>query len=333
MVTTVGQSPQREAPGVVLSLARYWRTSLLIVVVFAVAAFGVSLLLPKRYAATATINLTDPRFRDIFSRQGALPQDLERFTTTQADLLTSRRVYVEVTERVEGVTVGQLFRNISASAEREGAIDVQAEAGSAERARDLATATAQAYGRVTAEETRQRTGEAVIAIQANRQDLLSTIAEIRSGLEDGDEGVSRTQLDSVTRVVAGLDQRISEIRINADAFGDGIDYLEEARRPRRPVQPDPVRNAATGGLFGLLAAGALAWFRADRHRAADESASAEAVLGTPMLGSIPELRSDADLAGVTDASSVAAESYQFVTASLQYVFKWGVLLVTSGGRR
>ena len=51
-----------------------------------------------------------------------------------------------------------------------------------------------------------------------------------------------------------------------------------------------------------------------------------------MLGPIPEFAGEDDLAAVGDASSVVAESYHVVTASLQHVFQWGVLLVTSASR-
>jgi Mrp family chromosome partitioning ATPase len=56
------------------------------------------------------------------------------------------------------------------------------------------------------------------------------------------------------------------------------------------------------------------------------------VLGAPLLGTFPELAKGEELRALTDGASTAGEAYQFAAASLQYVFKWGVLLVTSPQR-
>ena len=56
-----------------------------------------------------------------------------------------------------------------------------------------------------------------------------------------------------------LKAKANELQINSIAFGDGLAFIDLARVPSHPSEPQPLRNAGVAALFGLLIAGAVAW--------------------------------------------------------------------------
>ncbi len=330
------QATVEEAPGVVLSMARYWRPSLLIVAAFAAVAFAASLVLPERYVATTQVGLTDPGGSSIFSTAQRLQAaDLERYTSRQAQLIESALTFDRVREITgRDLSNDELFNRIGFSSQVATIVNVSARASSPEEAQELANAVVRGFGQATRERVLAEADANLSAIEPTREQVLDVIEDAEQELEDDrNDPVLSRQLQAAVQSLDALGQRANAINVRAADFNDGIDYVEPARRPKSPAEPQPVRNAAVAGLLGLILAGVLAWIRADRHRAADEGDDPEAVLGAPMLGSVAELEADDDLAALSDAGSKAAEAHQLVTASLQYLFRSGVLLVTSAGRR
>jgi Mrp family chromosome partitioning ATPase len=329
------QQVSGEAPGVILSLLRYWRSSLLVVLVCAALGFGVSLLLPEQYVATAELGLTDPRGSNIFTQGGgALPQDLERYTARQQSLVASARTFERTRDRLDSdVSVEELFDRVSVSSAVDGVIDVHAKGSTPEEAQTLANAVAVAYGDASRATVRDEVARAIAAIEESREEVIDDLRTAQRRLEaDPQNTLLQEQVDTTVDQLNALNQRVNEIQVNGAAFDDGVEYLLSARRPKEPSEPQPFRNAAAAGLLGLVLAGVVSWIRADRHRAADEGDVPEQVLGSPMLGTVPALRPTADLAALSDPASAAAEAYQFAAASLQYLFRDGVVLVTSAGR-
>jgi Mrp family chromosome partitioning ATPase len=320
---------ETEAPGLVASILRYWRSSLLIVLLFAAVGYTGSLFLPERYVARVRLILLDPRRDDVFMRAGSLPSDLEVYTERLAGVATSNSVL----ERVEGYDEGELRPKLEVDGSTPGELVIAASASTGREAQVIANSVADAFGEQINDTTREEADDNLAAIDRAR-------IEAEEIVRDRDAALSRTPGDPVLEAelraaqdsLADLNAEISQIRTNADAFGDGIDFRDNARRPNEPVEPQPLRNAAIGALVGLLVAGAVAWLRADRHRAADASNAPAAVLGAPLLGTVPELPRGEELSALTDSSSTAGEAYQHAAAALQYVFKWGVLLVTSPQR-
>jgi Mrp family chromosome partitioning ATPase len=173
----------------------------------------------------------------------------------------------------------------------------------------------------------------VAAIEEQRQGVIDNLETAQRRVDaDPLNQLLRLQADAIRESLRELNQRINQIQVNGAAFDDGLEYVIPARLPREPSQPQPLRNAVVAGLLGLILAGVVSWIRADRHRAADEENVPEQVLGSPMLGAVPDLPPSSDLAALSDPASAAAEAYQFAAASLQYLFHDGVVLVTSAGR-
>jgi Mrp family chromosome partitioning ATPase len=303
-----------EAPGVILSLLRYWRAALLLVLVFAALAFGVSLLLPEQYAASAELGLTDPRGSNIFiTAGGALPQDLERYTAKQESLVESVPTFERTQDILDwDVSVDQLFEHIGVSSDVPGVITIHATARTASQAQELANAVSTAYGANSRQTVQNEATRAIAAIDASRRDVIDQVEKAQEARdEDPGNPLLQRQLDATVESLNSLNQRVAEIQVNAAAFDDGVEYALGARRPEQPSEPQPLRNTMIAAILGLVVAGVVSWIRADRHRAADEEDAPEAVLGAPMLGAVPELAGG---------------------ASLQYVFRSGVILVTSPAR-
>jgi Mrp family chromosome partitioning ATPase len=335
MPSLSSQQVAGEAPGVILSLLRYWRSSLLIILGCAALGYGVSLLLPEQYTATAQLGLTDPRGSNIFTQGGgALSQDLERYTARQRSLVHSAPTFELTRQRLDReVGIDELFDRVSTTSDVDGVIDVHATGATAAQAQALANGVAAAYAESSRSTIRSEVERGVAAIEESRQAVIDDLETAQRRLDaDPQNQLLRQQRDTVVNQLTALNDRVNQIQVNGAAFDDGLEYVISARLPQRPSSPQPLRNAAVAGLLGLILAGIVSWIRADRHRAADEEDVPEQVLGSPMLGAVPDLPPADDLAALSDPASAAAEAYQFAAASLQYLFHDGVVLVTSAGR-
>lgn len=320
-----------EAPGIVASMVRYWRLTLLIVLTAAFVTYAVSSFLPKRYSASTTLQLSDPNRDNVFVTTSGFPEDLVRYTKRQATIVRSGTVMAKVAKDTGGGDVRELLRRTSVKADDPGQLVIRARANSAADAQALADATSTAYRQTVRDTAQARVNQSLGVVTTSLVQLQSTIDTVTAQLTvtPGDR-LLQDQLNSSLAQRADLAGRTSQLQINAIAFGDGVAFADPASRPTSPAEPQPLRNAGVAALLGLLVAGALAWVRADRHRAADDSTAPAELLDAPLLGSVPDLASDLSTLG--DPGSVAAESYQIITGSLEAVFKWGVLLVTSAAR-
>jgi Mrp family chromosome partitioning ATPase len=106
-------------------------------------------------------------------------------------------------------------------------------------------------------------------------------------------------------------------------FGSGVENFEQAERPTSPSQPRLKLAAALGALLGLLGAGAWAWWAAARDRRAEGRGDPGRILGAPLLGEVPRLRSPQAKAGRPVAppsvlDPTLEDAYHFVVASLQH---------------
>jgi capsular exopolysaccharide synthesis family protein len=332
-VTSTSHPLDDEAPGFVLSLVRYWRSSVLIILGAATLAYAGSLLLPEEYTASAKVTLIDPQNTDVFAAGGRVPEDFERYTARQATLAGSSRVLADAAEAL-GMPADDLFGKVSVEAtEVAGGLVVTAKGRTAAEATDAANAVTQSYRSAVRGETQRRADERVAAIDQSRVELQDDIDAAQDALdEDPANPALAGQLDGALEAQAALNDRANEIRVNSDNFGDGIDLIDPAREPTAPAEPQPLRNAGIGLLLGFLVAGGLAWVRADRFRTVDDKQSVVMATGAPVLGAVPAIPPDQELAALTDGTSVPGEAYQLVTASLRHVFKAGVLLVSSAAR-
>jgi len=188
-------------------------------------------------------------------------------------------------------------------------------------------------------------------LDVRRTRVLREVANARTSLDDqlGDIERSIVQLDSelAARVRSGADigalqlerdvqfsrlSRLLEQRAalvqGADELSTGGQILQQGQVPRRPFQPQPVRDGLLGLLVGLLAGVALAFLRdyfQDQVR--DELDVRRATGMRPLLGRIPAYKlanagpKDRRVITLVEPHSIAAESYRELGTNVRYLVR------------
>jgi len=278
-------------PGLLESVWRYrWRV-LAAVIALAGMAGGVSLLQPVRYEAQARLILADPRNAGVFSEVGPTFSDPNRHVRNQAERISSTVVLDLARERIDDrLALDEVRAAVEAEAATESdVITIRARDGTPHAAAELANAVAEAYQEHVAKEVRANAAAALAQLQ-----------------ETGEQ--------------AAFQERAAQLAVDAELYGSGVELFEPAAAPESPVQPRPVRNAATAALLAFVAAAGVAWWRGDAAQKADSRHDPARVLGAPLLGEIPDFHAvgvDGLTPTVSAPHSAAAEAYAFVLASLE----------------
>ena len=122
--------------------------------------------------------------------------------------------------------------------------------------------------------------------------------------------------------IADLQQREQDITTQAEVYASNVEYFEQAEPPTSPSQPKPKLGAVLGGLLGLLAAGAWAWWAAARDQRAEGRDEPARILGAPLLGEVPRLPAPQAATGkpVTppELDPAIDDAYYFVVASMEH---------------
>ncbi|MDQ3573708.1 MAG: AAA family ATPase [Actinomycetota bacterium] len=312
------------------SVWRYRRMSVAIVAVGLVSAFAVSQLLrrttPPRYTATARVALTDPRGNNVFRPGSSAGADLVRYIGERAAFAKSDRVLERAAQSLDrGLTAESLRTQVTTSGvQQENLITISATARDPSLAISITNAVVDSYRDISQADTVAAADEGLKGIAQAKERLLATLRTT-----DPAGGPARA---AANQALVQLEQRASDIVINATLFGAGVNFTDPATGAR-PVQGTSIpRNVAAGGLIAFLIAVVVSWVRADRFQTADESEVPAAVFSVPLLGEIAEISEPSDLREITDPSSMPSDAYQFVTASLRSAMNSGVLVVTSSTR-
>ena len=176
-------------------------------------------------------------------------------------------------------------------------IQVTASAPQPERAAALANAVAT---RLRAER-RERERTVLKKAMASIEKTLASIQTLRGGRE--------------RRIALG--QRIDDLQLQIDVNRGGLEIAQRALPPAAAESPRPLRDAALGGLFGLVLGGALAllWSQADgRVRRISQLQDFGEL---PVLGAIPKSRA---LRGAEAPTLRAddAEAFRVVQANTRF---------------
>jgi Mrp family chromosome partitioning ATPase len=311
-----------DRPGIVASLLRFRVIVVAATLLGAVAGYGLAQLLPVRYQAEASLIPADPGGPSILGGGASLgSSDRQVYLAKQVHIMTSR----ELLERAL-----KLSGSRQSLQEVREALDVQASSdmvtisivttgGDARSTAALANAVGTAYQQVTAERTAEEADRAIAGLEKIRKRLQ---AELDASPESPDSRLTSRQQDLRGRIT-DLQQREQDITVQAQVFASGVENFEQAEPPPSPSQPKPKLAAALGALLGLLGAGAWAWWAAARKRRAEGRGDPGRILGAPLLGEVPRLRSPQVRAGRPVASPPVLDptlddAYHFVVASLQH---------------
>jgi Mrp family chromosome partitioning ATPase/capsular polysaccharide biosynthesis protein len=311
-----------DRPGIVASLLRFRVIVVAAILLGAVAGYGLAQLLPVRYEAEASLIPADPGGPSILGGGVSMSSsDRQVYLAKQVNLMTSR----EVLERVLALTgSSQSIRdvrqalNVQASPDMV-SISIVATGSDARSTAALANAVGTAYQKVTAERTAEEADRAITGLEKFRRLLQS---ELDASPASPGGSLTTRQQDLRDRI-KDLQGREQEITLQAQVFASGVESFERAERPTSPSQPKVKLAAALGAMLGLLGAGAWAWWAAARNRRAEGRADPGRILGVPLLGEVPRLRSLWARGGRSVASSAVQDSgledaYHFVVASLQH---------------
>jgi capsular exopolysaccharide synthesis family protein len=264
-------------------------------IVCALAALAVSLTQAPSYSAKATLLYAPPATQT--------STDPSRDIATLVGTAKIDRI-LQAAAPAAGMSVQQLQQAISVAADpTANLIDVTASAGNAHAAQRAANAVAAAIQADNLAQVR-KTQQAQIDVIARQ------IAQLR-GQHTTD---ARTQR-------ASLRDELNADQVQLQAAQANLQVADAAPLPTAPSSPKPLRDAAIGGIVGLLLGigTALVRDRLDRRlRTVDEI---EDAYGTSLLGTVPRVNAAARgdrSAGLGDYAGVSllAESYRTIRTNL-----------------
>lgn len=279
----------------------------------AIAAYGVSLLLPKEYEATTSIILgsSATRFTGVDS------SSIERQLATTDALLTAPRVLTAAAGEVSGESGDSLATKVESvvDPDRTGAnvIEIHVTDEDPEHAAAIANAVAKHFLDERAAFERER-------IESARAELL----------EQRDALVSQPGTDAQ---IARIDERLNQFGLAGAGAGTDLQVLAPAEPPSGPSSPKPTRNAFVAfivvGFLGTL----LVLARDQLAPRVGSPRELAALLRVPILAGIPFVARRGSSQRKRLLGGAEAEAYEALRAHLERLLPPGdrphTLLVTS----
>jgi Mrp family chromosome partitioning ATPase len=295
-----------DRPGIVASLLRYRRIVVAATLLGAVAGYGIAQMAPVRYQADAVLILSDPGPPSVLGGGDAMASsDRKVYLNKQADIMTSAVVLERALELVgirQSPSDVRDELNVQPSANM-ASISIAATSTDPRSAAALANAVGTAYEQVTEERAAADASRAIASLQ-KRRDRYQTVLDASPGSPDG-RLTFRQQ--ALADQIADLLQREQDITTQAEVYASEVEYFEQAEPPTSPSQPKPKLGAVLGGVLGLLAAGAWAWWAAARDQRAEGRDEPARILGAPLLGEVPP-----------ELDPALDDAYHFVVASMEH---------------
>lgn len=326
--TTDSQTWTWTGPSFIEALSRY-RVAVVVTVVLALAVgLLISTLRPETYTATASVILAEG---DLYG-EGAV--DPTRAVERSAARLQSRAVLDGAAQRLNGLDREDLEDLVVIEPDVEaGIVDVVASGPTPERAAGIANVVVESYDEVSRAYVADQINEADEILLQQSDDLAGQIGTLEQEVaSDPTDSAAQRRLELLQAQQQELQARLGELTADAALYGSGIQTIEEAVPPLEPSSPVPLRDAAIAGVLGLVLAVGGAYWRA--QYAAARNTDPSAILGAPVLASIPDFGHLPETAGDRRFDREAAEAYQFLLSSFEYaVAQTGArsLVVTSIG--
>ena len=274
------------------------RSKLLIVAIvlpLTMAVFGISLLMPKAYRATAKIVLessTDPlEIRDVDS--------VERRLATIEALLTTRQTRRRAARRVPGETAATLEGKLTSSVDpRADIISITATDDTAGGAARIANAVASTFLARQRRADVLRLNRAMATLQRALQEL-----EGRRGIQAANERVA-------------IRERMTDLNLSAAGFRSELSLAEAAQPPQAPFSPRPVRNALFAFFAAIFVAALAVVARAQLKPRVSGSRELSRLLELPVLAEVPHVRRPLGHRPAT-LSAAEYEAYQTLQAAVR----------------
>jgi capsular polysaccharide biosynthesis protein len=268
------------------------RRSLLVVLAAGIAGALAGLILAQfqseRYSATGRIFLTDPN-RDFGLDPDRAPYtDPLRYTRMRAELVASGPVFRRVANSLD-TTPEEVQDRVKVLPSNEADfVTITGVAGSRAEAGRLVTLMQQKYEEVTTGAQQEPYRNALAQIRRDRAAVLADLRRVNEALESSPGSTTllaeRNLLQEHYRF---LRDREATLAGNSGLLGSGVQLAEPPTVSVSPVSPRPMRNAAIGGMLGIILALGLLWARAGRTPTATAPEVVEPVLGAPLLAELP----------------------------------------------
>lgn len=276
---------------------------------------------PAEYEATATLVLGVPQGADLFLERGRSQQDFERDLIRQTARVESSDVLREAADRLgSSWTTRDLRERVRAEADTTtNTVGITAEAGSADAAAAAANAVAAAYRSVIEAELAEAAARAITELNLAREQARARLIELQAALDaTPEDGALQAEFEVATQQLVAISARAQQLALEAALYGAGVESFEPAEPPLQRSRPQPLRTSVAAGVLGLLAAGAFAWWKADRDVLADSSADVAAVLNAPLLGEVPMHRRGQGGPAGDGLDAQSLEAYRLVATSLDF---------------
>ena len=239
----------------------------LVTLVFAGSALGLSLAAEPVYLAESSISLRDESQNFQLIGDSVAPRETpEQRAAVAASQVTSGRIRQEVLDRLGGDVLGDV--EVDALAEvRTNFVVIQVEGGDPDRAALVANTFAEATRSALRTESRQRFESAAERLTEASRDVR------RSQAPD-----SLIQRSVYRDRIASLEFLASE--------ADPVQIVERATPPGNPISPLPVRNTILGGILGLALGLLAAFVRDSLDRRLKGAREIQEQLSWPVIGHI-----------------------------------------------
>ncbi|HTO01326.1 MAG TPA: hypothetical protein VL068_11685 [Microthrixaceae bacterium] len=243
--------------GLLVAVWRYRYLTLAAIVIGAVLAATVTVSANSTIEAESTIALTDPRGNSLFRQGSAANVDLTRYTAERAAFAGSDAVLSRAAEILGGkATAESLSDQVTVKPSPTTSIlSIRAQAVDVETAIRISDATAQAYQELANQETKEKVALAIKGLDEQRTEAQRVISAPLS---------SPAEVSAGTQTLSAVNARAAEIQSAGALFGSGVAFANPARAIPRGGKTVIIRNAAAGGLMGLIIGAAISWVLADR---------------------------------------------------------------------
>jgi receptor protein-tyrosine kinase len=318
----LGSGPTLRAYLVVLRRRKWWVISL--AVLGLAASLALSLREAKQYSATAQLLVQS-------SGQGVdLGSAAQPVTTTdvQTDLqlVTSAPVVKAVRAQL-----GAAPAVSTSEVAQTNVIALTAVSSSPARA----ALVANTYARAFVAQTRSTAISNLTAAQTQLQSQIGSLAQQIKAMQA--KSGNAPEVAALANQESVLKEEAAQLQVNGAVATGAVELVTPAQPPASPSSPKPAQDALLGLAAGLMLGLGAAFLRDSLDDALTSKESAERLGRAPVLAMVPMVsswkkRKDAVVAVSSDPASPAAEAYQSLRTSLQFVrqaHELRTLLVTS----
>jgi polysaccharide biosynthesis transport protein len=297
---------------IVALMRRRYRLVLVCGILAAIAAYALSLAQANEYAASASLLFRTDSGSIAASALGGADNNVSATSGEEAQEITATNAQLVSLSTIAQKTATALGLPLAT-------------------VRDAVTVNPEGISDVVQITATTRTPKLSAQIANQYADQFVTFrANIDSAAYTTAENLAKTELGNLTpseQAAEGhdLDEEVHQLALLASLQSGNAEVVQAATVPTGPSSPRPKRNAAIGLLLGLLL-GVVLVIAADRldRRLRDEE-EIEAILGRPLLGSLPKSRVLA-APGIPEFSRGDLEAFQLVRANLRF-------FVNPGGRQ